>query len=97
MILAKMKVKDQWRQFWKRALSSTIVWQWLDTILFILIAFGGVFPWSVIWTIIISNYIFKLLLEIVLLPLTTYITTYLKKVEKEDVFDNDTNFSPLQW
>jgi len=97
VILAKMKVNDQGRKFWKRALSSTIVWQWLDTILFIIIAFAGVFPWPVIWTVIISNYIFKLLLEVVLLPITTKIVLYLKQVEWEDVYDDSTDFSPLRW
>jgi len=74
-ILAKMKVADAWKSFWKRALGSTVVWQWLDTLLFVVIAFSGIFPWWVIWMIILSNYIFKVWVEIVLLPVTTKITT----------------------
>lgn len=96
-ILAKMKVLDAWKKFWKRAIWSTLVWQALDTLLFVFIAFSWVFPYSIIWTILISNYIFKLSIEIVFLPVTTRLTSRLKKNEDIDVYDTQTDFSPLRW
>lgn len=96
-ILAKMKIADGWKYFWKRALGSTIVGQWLDTLLFVIIAFAGIFPWSVIWAVVISNYIFKIWVEVVLLPVTTKVTIWLKKEEEVDVYDEKTDFSPLHW
>jgi uncharacterized PurR-regulated membrane protein YhhQ (DUF165 family) len=45
--------------------------------------------------LIVSNYIFKVLVEILFLPLTYKITSYLKKKEKEDYYDKKTNFNPF--
>ena len=97
IIVAKMKIKDGWKSLRKRFLWSTIVGQWLDTVLFIIIAFGGIFPWSVIWAIVISNYVFKLAIEIVLMPLTYQAVAYLKREEGVDVYDEKTNFSLFRW
>ena len=94
-IVAKMKVWQNGKQFWKRAIGSTIVGQWLDTILFVIIAFAGIFPWSVILTIVLSNYIFKLLVEVLFLPLTSLVVRKLKTQEQVDVYDDRTNFSPF--
>lgn len=94
-ILAKIKVKMKWKHLWVRTISSTLVWQVLDTTIFILIAFGWVFESSLVRTLIISNYVFKVLIEIVFTPVTYWITNYLKKADKVDVYDKDTNFNPF--
>ena len=41
------------------------------------------------------NYIFKILIEIVLLPLTYKVVKYLKTREEVDHLDTDTNFNPV--
>ena len=94
-ILAKIKVKMKWKHLWVRTISSTLVWQAIDTTIFILIAFGWIFESSLIRTLIVSNYVFKVLIEIVFTPVTYWITWYLKKVDKSDVYDKDTNFNPF--
>lgn len=93
--LAKLKVATNGRHLWLRAIGSTVVGEGVDTLLFVLIAFGTVYDTSTLLTIMVSNYIFKLLVEIVLLPVTYTIVNALKRVEHEDYYDRDTNFNPF--
>jgi hypothetical protein len=62
---------------------------------FVLIAFLGRYPVSDLLRIILSGWAFKVTWEIIALPLTLPIVTYLKKAEKEDHFDIHTNFNPF--
>ena len=78
-----------------RAIGSTIVGQFFDTTIFLAIAFGGILPMSLLTTIWITNFVFKILLEIILLPATYKTVTWLKVREAIDHFDHDTNFNPL--
>lgn len=94
-VLAKLKVRTAGTKFGLRAIGSTIVGQFLDTTLFVLIAFWGILPSAVIGTIWVTNYIFKVGVEVLLLPLTSRIVAWLKKEEREDYFDRDTDFHPL--
>ena len=94
-VLAKMKVKSNGKKLWQRAIGSTLIGQLFDTGLFVLIAFAGVLPWGVIWAIAYVNYIFKIVIEVLLLPVTYRVVASLKKKEGVDHYDNDTDFSPL--
>lgn len=94
-ILAKLKVITQGRQLWMRTISSTLVGQVLDTGLFIAIAFWGLFPPSLMVTLIVSNYIFKCGVEILFTPITYWLTSWLKRQENEDFYDRSTNFNPF--
>jgi len=95
-VLAKLKVMTAGKHFWSRAIGSTVVGQLFDTTIFLLIAFAGILPWNLIWIIWVSNYVFKLGTEVILLPITTRIVHWLKKKEEEDYFDTETNFNPLK-
>jgi uncharacterized integral membrane protein (TIGR00697 family) len=94
-IMAKMKVMFKGRSLWTRTIGSTFVGQGVDTILFVLIAFWGVFSPAVVGAIIVSNYIFKVGVEILFTPATYAAVTFLKKREREDYYDKDTNFNPF--
>lgn len=96
-ILAKMKVWTGGRFLWFRTIGSTVVGEGVDTILFVMIAFLGVegFGSDLLLTIIISNYVFKVLVEVLLTPITYSVTKFLKKHEEEDHFDHGTNFNPF--
>ena len=94
-ILAKMKIWTKGKMLWARTIGSTIVGEFLDSTLFIVIAFWGVFPTSLIVTLIISNYIFKTAVEVLFTPLTYKVIGFLKKHESEDYYDVDTNFNPF--
>lgn len=95
MILAKMKVWMHGRWLWMRTIGSTVVGELIDSVLFICIAFLGVFPNEVVIGLIISNYIFKLFFEIILTPMTYVIVRFLKKHEHEDYYDDKTIFNPF--
>ncbi len=94
-ILAKMKVWTAGKWLWTRTIGSTVVGQLIDSSLFILIAFWGVLPNSLLITLIISNYVFKTAVEIAFTPLTYKAVAFLKKNEQEDYYDRDTDFNPF--
>ena len=94
-ILAKMKVFTKGKWLAARTISSTIAGQAIDTLIFVLIAFYGVFSNSLLLAIIVSNYIFKVLLEVAFTPLTYKIVNTLKRAEGVDYYDKKTNFNPF--
>lgn len=94
-VLAKLKLKTKGKYLWSRTIGSTLVGQLVDTLLFIAIAFWGIFPLPVLISIFISNYIFKVAVEVGFTPITYLIVNKLKKTEHEDYYDNKTNFNPF--
>lgn len=95
-VLAKMKVAMNGRHLWMRTIGSTLIGEGIDTTGFILIAtLFGVFPWEIFWSLVVTNYVFKVAIEVVFTPATYAITAFLKRVENEDYFDRNTNFNPF--
>ena len=94
-IMAKMKLLTQGRMLWARTIGSTVVGEFVDSTLFILVAFFGVLPNSLLLTLVISNYIFKTLVEVMLTPVTYKVVAFLKNKEGEDYYDKNTNFNPF--
>jgi uncharacterized integral membrane protein (TIGR00697 family) len=95
--LAKMKIWTRGKFLWLRTIGSTIIGEFLDTIVFILIAcLFKIFPWSLFWGLAIANYLFKCAIEFVMTPVTYLIVRKLKNVENEDYYDTGTNFNPFR-
>jgi uncharacterized integral membrane protein (TIGR00697 family) len=94
-VLAKMKIFTKGKWLWTRTIGSTIVGELIDSVIFIIIAFTGVLPNSLLLTLIISNYFFKTGVEIVFTPITYKIVGFLKRKENEDYYDIGTNFNPF--
>jgi len=94
-ILAKMKILTKGKWLWTRTVGSTLVGELVDSTLFILIAFFGILPNTLLVTLIISNYIFKTSIEILFTPVTYKVVKFLKVKEGEDYYDRDTNFNPF--
>lgn len=95
-ILAKMKILTKGKMLWTRTIGSTLVGEFVDSTLFILIAFLGILPNSLLLTLIISNYVFKTGVEILFTPITYKVIRFLKIKEGEDYYDKDTNFNPFK-
>ena len=95
-VLAGMKVWTQGKHLWMRTIGSTIVGEGVDTAIFVLVAFWGVFPGTLLTTTIASAYIFKVLYEILATPLTYWAVRRLKAAEKVDHYDVKTNFNPFR-
>ncbi len=95
-VLAKMKVRMEGRFLWMRTIGSTLVGEGVDTVLFIALAsLFGVFPWSLFWSLVVTNYIFKVAIEALLTPVTYRVVAFLKRTEQEDHYDRTTNFNPF--
>ncbi len=96
-ILAKMKLLSKGRWLWTRTIGSTVIGEGIDTVLFVFIAFGGLYDRHLVFLIIISNYIFKVAFEVVLTPLTYKIVSFLKRRENLDSYDRKTDFNPFKF
>jgi uncharacterized integral membrane protein (TIGR00697 family) len=94
-VLAKLKIVTKGKYLWTRTLGSTLLGQFFDTVLFIGIAFWGVLPMPVLMSLLISNYIFKVGIEVLFTPITYLLVNKLKKTEHEDYYDYKTNFNPF--
>lgn len=94
VILAKMKVATKGRWLWMRTIGSTLVGEGVDSVIFIAVAcLVGVFPWSLFFTLVVANYIFKCLIEMLMTPVTYWVVAKLKRAENEDYYDTKTRFS----
>ena len=96
-VLARMKVWTNGRWLWTRTIGSTLVGEGVDTIVFMSIAtLLGVFPPSIILSLIVTNYIIKVGLEAAMTPVTYRIVNTLKVIENEDYYDRYTDFNPFK-
>ena len=94
-ILAKMKVWTNGKHLWSRTIGSTVAGEAVDSIIFYPIAFLGFWPMNLLITVMLTNYVMKVLWEIFATSLTYKLVAYLKKKENEDYYDRDTNFTPF--
>jgi uncharacterized integral membrane protein (TIGR00697 family) len=94
-VLAKMKLVTKGRYLWTRTVGSTVVGQAVDTVIVMILAFGGSLSAGLIANLIVSGYAFKVVYEVLATPLTYAIVNFLKRVEGVDTFDYETRFSPF--
>jgi hypothetical protein len=97
IVLAKLKITTNGRFLWIRTISSTIVGEGADSLVFMSIAFWGIIPINSLGIAILSQWLFKVTYEVLATPLTYWVVNTLKRVEKEDFFDRNTNFNPVQF
>lgn len=93
--LAKMKVRTQGRRFWERAIGSTAIGAAVDSGIFYPVALLGVLPTRVVLSVMVTNYVLKVLWEVLMLPVTYRVVNALKRAEHEDHFDRRTDFTPF--
>jgi uncharacterized integral membrane protein (TIGR00697 family) len=97
-VLAKMKIMTKGRWLWMRTIGSTLVGEGIDTLAFISIATLLKVPGFVpqLWlTLVVTNYLFKCGVEAIMTPATYRVVNWLKRAEKEDYYDYQTNFNPF--
>lgn len=94
-ILSKLKVLTSGKYFFLRVIGSSAVGVGIDSILFCNIAFFNVLPISMITDIILTQYLFKLLYEILMLPITYVLSSLLKKADNVNYYDFHTKFNPF--
>lgn len=94
-VMAKMKVWTNGRMLWTRTIGSTVVGQGLDSITFYPIAFAGIWEGETLLKVIAFNWTMKVLVEVVLTPMTYAVIGFLKRREGVDVYDRETRFTPF--
>jgi uncharacterized integral membrane protein (TIGR00697 family) len=95
LTLAKMKLLTKGRYLWTRTVGSTVVGQAVDTVILVLIAFTGEVTGSGMVRLILSAYLFKVVYEVLMTPVTYWIVGFLKRTEGVDTFDYKTRFTPF--
>ncbi len=94
-VMAKMKIATRGRWLWTRTISSTLVGEGLDSLVFMTIAFVGEIPMTVLALAIVTQWLVKSAYEAAATPLTYVTVRFLKQREGKDVYDYDTRFNPL--
>ncbi len=96
LVLSRMKVATKGRGFGWRAILSTIAGELTDSLIFYPLAFAGVLPASAILGIILTQVTVKTLYEVIVLPLTTFLSRRLKAKEGIDTYDNNISYNPFK-
>lgn len=94
-VLAKMKLKTGGKFLWARTIGSTVIGEAFDSLIFYPIAFLGVWSTEQVIAVMWSNYLLKVGWEVLATPVTYKIVDFLKRAEREDYFDRDTDFNPF--
>ncbi len=94
-VMARMKVWTQGKKLWTRTIGSTVVGQGVDSLIFYPLAFWGVWETSAVLTVMVTNWLLKVLWEAVLTPVTYAVVGWLKRREGVDIYDESTNFTPF--
>jgi uncharacterized integral membrane protein (TIGR00697 family) len=94
-VLAKMKIWTKGKWLWTRTIGSTIVGEFVDSSLFYVIAFYGIWATADVVKVALVQYLLKTGWEIVMTPVTYRVVGFLKRAENEDYYDRDTNFTPF--
>ena len=94
-VMARMKVITRGRHLWSRTIGSTVVGQAVDSLIFYPIAFLGVWTTGQVITVMITNYLLKVIWEAVLTPVTYQVVGALKRAEGVDVYDEGNGLHAL--
>jgi uncharacterized integral membrane protein (TIGR00697 family) len=95
-VMAKMKVFMEGRQLWMRIIGSTVCGELVDSGLFYVIAFYGIWSNQQLLVVAVTQYVLKTGWEVVMTPVTYRIVAFLKRIEHEDYYDRHTNFNPFK-
>lgn len=77
-VVVGIKQRSRPGSLWWRLLSSTVVGELADTAIFCLIAFGGVLSAPAMVNYILVGYLYKVLVEVVMLPITVRVIAAVK-------------------
>lgn len=95
-VMSKFKILTKGKGFSFRAIFSTLVGEGADSLIFITIAFAGVFPFEVLIGMIATQAFIKTIYEIAVLPITYWVVKYVKKMEGVDTFDYSVSYNPFR-
>ena len=93
--LAKMKIWTKGKFLWTRTVGSTIVGEFVDSVIFYPLAFLYVWQTHLVFEVLLTNYMVKVLWEVLMTPVTYKVVAFLKAKEHEDYYDYNTDFNPF--
>ena len=94
-VMARMKVWTRGRHLWTRTIGSTLLGQGVDSLVFYPIAFYGIWSSDSLMTVLMFNFVFKVMIEVIMTPATYVVVAALKRAEDVDFYDEGTNFTPF--
>ena len=94
-VLAKLKIWDKGKRLWLRFVASTIVGEGINTGLFYGIALHNVLPERMLFRGVLMGWTLKVIVEVLMLPLSYFVVRLLKRTEGVDYYDYETNFNPF--
>ena len=82
-VVVKIKARTKEKHLWARLIGSTIVGEFADTVVFCAIAAGaiGISTWGDFITYVALGWVYKTVVEIVVLPITYRVIAYIKRRE----------------
>jgi uncharacterized integral membrane protein (TIGR00697 family) len=84
-VLIKIKQRTKEKALWVRLIGSTLVGELADTAVFCTIAFYGIITGGEFANYVITGYIYKVLIEVVFLPITYPVIRLIKRHEPDYV------------
>jgi uncharacterized integral membrane protein (TIGR00697 family) len=96
VVLSRIKVLMKGRFLWVRTIASTLAGELLDSVVFVSVAsIAGVFGWELFASLVLTNYILKCAIEVIMTPATYVAVVKLKKAESVDIYDVGISFNPF--
>lgn len=95
-VMSRMKLSSKGRNFSWRAIASTLVGEGADSIIFFPLAFGGTMPFAEVLKLMGIQVMAKTLYEIIVLPITIRVVRYVKRIEQQDVYDENISYNILK-
>ena len=82
-VVVRIKARTKEKHLWARLIGSTIVGEFADTVVFCAIAAGaiGISTWRDFITYVALGWVYKTLVEILVLPVTYRVIAYIKRRE----------------
>ena len=93
--LSRLKVWTNGKSLWVRTIGSTVIGQGLDSSVFITVAFIGILSNVDLFELIITQWVIKVLYEVIATPVTYVVVRKLKELENDDHFDDKISLNPL--
>ena len=83
LVLVMMKKRMQEKHLWARLIGSTVVGEFADTLIFCSIAAGviGISTWEDFINYVLVGFLWKTLVEVLVMPITYRVIAYVKKRE----------------
>ena len=86
-IISRMKIRDDGKYFWRRAVVSSIVAELANTAVFMSVAWAGRMPLLFLAHVVVNGTLLKIAIQTLVLPVTSALVRLLKRKEGVDHFD----------